>query len=133
MAQERQLFPDVCSRCGHAGNEERTRQDWTNYQLRSLVKNLQAHKIEAFPSIFMYYHQNKHHHEWASDHPEVMLTYDNEFGESTWINILARLNDGTLFEDIFIPQLVRAFYGSYGHCDGQLNRNRSYCRQFGMG
>ena len=31
LEEERPLFQDVCTRFGHAGNEERARQDWTNW------------------------------------------------------------------------------------------------------
>lgn len=115
MDRERTLFPDVCARCGHGGNEERRRQGWTNWQLRSLVRNLQAHKIEVFFSVFMYYLQDKHHHEWASDHRDVLLTYD-KFGVTNGVNPLARMNDGTLYEDVFVPQLVKVIqdYGFDG-------------------
>lgn len=105
MDKERRLFPDACSRCGHAGNEERSRQDWTNYQLRLLVQNLQAKKIEVFCSVFMYYLKDKFHHEWATDHPEILLTYEG-LGVTDGLFPLARLDDGTLYEDIFIHKML---------------------------
>ena len=115
LETEKVLFPDICTRFGHAGNEERSRQDWTNYQLHSLIKNLQLHGIEVFVSVFAAYHRDKFHHEWATDHPEVFIAYDF-LGITDGIDVLARLNDGTYYEDIFVSKLAQVMqdYGFNG-------------------
>ncbi|MEI6504243.1 MAG: hypothetical protein WCP21_24790, partial [Armatimonadota bacterium] len=51
LSEERPLFPDVCARFGQAGNEERQRQDWTNFQLRDLVAKLQAAGVQVYVSV----------------------------------------------------------------------------------
>ena len=112
---ERPLFPDVCTRFGHAGNEERSRQNWTNWQLRSLVANLRAQGTEVFVSVFAAYHRNKFHQEWVSAHPEAQIVVDS-MGVTDGLNVIARLENGTYYEDLFVPQLVRVMqdYGFDG-------------------
>lgn len=115
LAEERALFPDVCTRFGHAGNEERSRQDWTNHQLRALVANLRARGISVFVSVFAAYHHDQFHREWLSDHPEARIVYDH-LGVTDGVQVLARLDDGTYYEDLFAAQLARviADYGFDG-------------------
>lgn len=104
MEKEYTLFPEVCARFGQKGNEERGRQEWTNYQLRSLIKNLQDAGIETFFSIFgLYYFHNRYHKEWASDHPEALVAQDG--GLNDGYSLIARLSDGTYVEDIFVEKL----------------------------
>lgn len=112
LETEKVLFPDICTRFGHAGNEDRSRQDWTNHQLRSLIKNLQRHGIKVFVSVFLAYHRNKFHNEWASAHPEVFIGYE-DLGITDGINPLSRLKDSTYYEDIFVSQLTRVM-NDYG-------------------
>ena len=45
MEEEYTLFPDICSRVAHERNEERHRQEWTNWKLKGLVDEL--HKITS--------------------------------------------------------------------------------------
>ena len=104
MEREYSLFADVCTRFGHDGNGIRSRQNWTNYQLRKLIKLLQNKKIKVFFSVFASYFNNQYHQEWASSHREVFLYYD-DLGETPGINVLARLKDGTYYEDIFSEKL----------------------------
>ena len=115
LDEERPLFPDVCTRFGHGGNEERAGQAWSNWQLRSLVANLRAHGILVFVSIFAAYHTNRYHHEWLSDHQEARIVYDF-LGETDGLSMIARLDNGVYYEDLFVPQLLRVLqdYGFDG-------------------
>ena len=115
LTADRPLFQDVCTRFGHAGNEERARQDWTAFQLRSLIANLRARGVAVFVSVFAAYHHDKYHKEWLSDHPEARIVYDH-MGVTDGVQVLARLSDGTYYEDLFVPQLVRVIedYGFDG-------------------
>ena len=101
MEHEKVLFPDICSRVGHKRNEERFRQDWTNWKLRGLVTELHKRHVKVFFSIFNYYLEDRFHHEWATEHPEILRAYKNQ-KPSYGFTLLARLKDGTLFEDVFI-------------------------------
>lgn len=92
METERVLWPDACSRLAHEMNQERERQEWTTWQIRGLVDEFHRHGVQVFVSFFRNYLHNQWHREWSSDH---------EAG-TEW---LAVYDDGTAFEDIFVPQL----------------------------
>ena len=105
-------FPiDICSRMGHEGNGLRKRQNWNSEQLKRLVALLHAHGCKVVFSFFCYYLRNKFHHEWATEHPEVLTGWNNGS-----INLMGRLKDGTLLEDVFVRKLmeVEEYYGFDG-------------------
>ncbi len=115
LAAERPLFADVCARFGQAGNEERQRQEWTNWQLRDLVARLRAAGVQVFVSVFAAYHHDRFHREWLSDHPEARIVYSH-LGVTDGVQMLARLADGTYYQDLFAAQLARVLvdYGFDG-------------------
>jgi hypothetical protein len=115
MGRTYRLPPDVCSREGHEHNQNRKRQKWTNVQLRGLVRQLQEQGVAVYLNVFNQYHNNRHHHEWASDHAEVRAQYLPRKHRGD-IHILKRLADGTPFEDLFLPRLVEVMqdYGFDG-------------------
>ena len=115
LDEERDLFQDVCTRFGHAGNEERARQNWTNYQLRDLISSLKAHGIEVFLSVFASYQRDKFHHEWLTDHQEAKIVYSH-MGVTDGLEPICRLNDGMKFEDFYAPKLLATLqdYGFTG-------------------
>ncbi len=122
MEKEHVLFPDVCSRQGHEENEERKRQEWTNYELRGLIAGLKKHGIKVFCSIFILNMHDRYHKEWGTAHPELRMG-DKIHGIDNAFSMLARLKDGTLFEDIFLERLSKVvpdydFDGWHGP-DGQ--------------
>ena len=105
-------FPaDICARLGHAGNGVRARQEWDSEQLRRLVALLHRQGCKVVFSFFCYYLQNRFHHEWATDHPECLTGWDDGA-----VNLVSRLHDGTLFEDLFVQKLmeVQEYYGFDG-------------------
>ena len=106
MESEYELFPDVCARFGHERNEERERQKWTNFALRKLVRELHKYNIKVFVSVFILNLRNKYHEEFVSMHPEIRMG-DKIYGLDNAVSFLSVLDDGTLFEDIFIPKLVK--------------------------
>jgi hypothetical protein len=113
MSVERVLPPDNCSYYGSARNEERARQEWTSYDLRTLVANLNAAGVEPYLGIMGVDLGDRWHREWISEHPEVKLasrTYE-------WsLNVLKRLADGTYYEDFFVDKLCETLtdYGFAG-------------------
>lgn len=106
MDEEYELPPDVCARNGQKCNERRERQVWTNYQLSRLIATLTHAGCQVYCSAFTVFLDNRFHHEWLSDHPEVRLVW-----ASCWrgqeLNPLAEMADGTLFEDYFVPKMVQ--------------------------
>ena len=107
MECESVMPPDICSRNAHPGNEVRIRQEWTNYQIRRLVQTLTTRGCPVYVSFFTVWQQDKYHHEWLSDHQEALQVWSYH-GRGSNFNVLTRLNDGTLTEDFFIPQTVKA-------------------------
>lgn len=99
-------FPaDYCSYCGHPRSAERERQVWTNHQLRTLNRALQAHGIKVYLATFLFYLQNEFHEEWVKDYPELFETRRN--GEHiNSLMPLKRFSDGVYYEDFFIPRLI---------------------------
>ncbi|OQA82264.1 MAG: hypothetical protein BWY31_03304 [Lentisphaerae bacterium ADurb.Bin242] len=134
METEYELFPDVCSRLAHEENEERKRQKWTNHQLRGLVCHLRGRGVKIFFSFFVPGHDITFHHEWCMDHPEVLLGSKNYGIIPCAVNMLARLKDGTLFEDFFVAKLVETVcdYGFDGwHGADSQGPLGSLCRNDG--
>ena len=122
MAEEYPLYPDVCARFGHAGNEERRRQKWTNFTLKKLIDGLRAKGIKVFVSVFILNLNDRFHREYVSRHPEIRMG-DKVYGLNNAISMLAQLDDGTLFEDVFMGKLTETvrdygFDGWHG-ADGQ--------------
>lgn len=109
------LPPDFCARDGHDRNPHRERQEWTSGQLRELIAQLHARGVKAYVSVFTRFYGNKYHHEWLSDHPEALRVY-RDGGRMNAVNPLARLSDGSYFEDYFVRKLVEVIcdYGFDG-------------------
>jgi hypothetical protein len=100
------LPPDFCSRNGHDGNETRRRQIWTRYQLKALIGQLHQAGSKVYLSNFTHFLDNRFHHEWMADHPEVKQVLSTR-GRVGAMNVLARLSDGTLLQDYFAARLAR--------------------------
>jgi hypothetical protein len=115
LNKERDFPADLCSRDAHEGNEERKRQVWTNFQLKSLVDNLHNAGVEVYLSLFTVFYKNKYHHEWMSDHPEALQEWDFQ-GKGLNLNVTHRFKDGTYIEDFFIDKVVQTtqYYGFDG-------------------
>lgn len=105
LDEETALPPDICAREGHEHNQDRKRQRWTNQDVRGLVAALHACGVEVFVTVFAQYSGDRHHREWASDHPEVLVPYPS-LGRKGGLNVLRRLRDGTYFEDFFLRKLL---------------------------
>ena len=108
------LGPHQCSYCGRSFNEERSRQDWTRYQLRDLIAELHRHHVKVYPSVFdqvlteataarFDYRPGVF---WLDAHPEVLYVLDNGQLASS-ICPWKHLADGTLYEDFFFAQLEK--------------------------
>lgn len=108
MDEEYVLPPDNCAYYGIPYNAERERQPWTNHDVKKLADNLEANGTALYASIFGNTLDNKFHHEWLSDHPELKRHSDT-CGETTCtLFALKRFKDGTYYEDFFIEKVCQA-------------------------
>lgn len=104
MEQEYKLLPDNCAYRAIPRNVERERQDWTNYDLRTLIAELKKNGVEFYAGIMGTYVENIFHHEWLSDHPELRAT---SIRGPRNLMCLKRFADGTYYEDFFAQKLVQ--------------------------
>ena len=102
MASEYELSPDNCSYYASPRNTERDRQPWTNYNLRTLSRELKKAGSGLYAGIMGVMLGNAYHKEWIYDHREVMLESQ---GGSGGIFPLKRFRDGTWYEDFFVEKL----------------------------
>jgi hypothetical protein len=119
MSTERTLPPDNCSYYGSPRNEDRSRQDWTNYDLKVLMEHLNAAGVEPYLGIMGVELGNRWHDEWLTEHPEVRFaSRDSEWS----YNVLKRLADGSYYEDFFVDKLC-AVLTDYGFAGLQVADN----------
>ena len=113
MDEEYGLFPDNCSYRAVIRNTERYRQDWTNYELRTLVANLKARGVDFYAGIMGSYLKDMFHREWLSDHTELRAS---TITRQKNLMCLKRFRDGSFYEDFFIEKLTRVLvdYGMAG-------------------
>jgi len=102
MASEYELSPDNCSYYASPRNTERERQPWTNYNLRTLARELKKAGSGLYAGIMGVALNNAHHKEWIYDHPELLFEYRHGHNG---INVLKRFRDGTWYEDFFVEKL----------------------------
>lgn len=113
LREEKILPPDICSYYANPYNEERSRQEWTNFELRDLVLRLREKESECFLSIMQTSLNNLFHEEWIYEHPELCI----KSGTSTrTLLVLKRFRNGTYYEDFFIEKLCEVMedYGFSG-------------------
>ena len=111
MERELTLPIEVCSYGARPYGKERNRQEWSNYQLRGLVAELQKHGIEVYCSFFNLFHfrvegeAEIRKSEWCAAHPEL---YEMKKTGEAWpvINPLRRFKDGSYYEDLLIRDLM---------------------------
>lgn len=97
---ERLLPFDCASYGGHPYGADRRRQDWTNWQLRGLVRELQAEGIAVYFALFDQFASEA----WLGEHPE--LWHRNRQGQLVRsVCPLKHLRDGTRYEDFFAVKL----------------------------
>ncbi len=117
MDQEYALPVEVCSYNARPYGRDRNRQSWTNVQLRGLVSELRKFGVPVYCSFFDLFHAHGDRDgEWCGAHPELYETgrRGERFG---FINPLKHFADGSLYEDLFIRELliVMQDYGFDGY------------------
>ena len=113
MEKEIILPPDNCSYFANPYNEERRRQEWTNYDLKELCHQLAKRGVDCFLSIMGSQLNDKFHHEFITDHPELKCS----FRDGEWnLNVLKRFKDGSYYQDYFAEKTTQVMldYGFTG-------------------
>jgi len=125
MEQEHMLPVEVCSYAARPYGKLRNRQQWTNYQLRGLVEELQKYEIEIYCSFFNLFlfrlEGQEQASSWCAAHPELYEM--RKTGEAfPVINPLKRMQDGTFYEDLFVHDLITVMrdynFDGYHGADG---------------
>lgn len=103
--KETVLLPCHCTYGGYYHGEERDRQNWTNLQLKGLVKELHNNGIKVFFSLFDAFSYRADdgslvENGYLKEHEELM--YLDKNGEIfKFLCPIKRLKDGTYFETVF--------------------------------
>lgn len=106
MDEEYRLPAYACSYSGHDGNDDRERQNWTNFQMAGLISELHRNGVGVYISMFDFDSEPclPGVVSYATDHPELkVVTQYNE--HSPLLHMLKNFSDGTPFETVFIRQL----------------------------
>lgn len=104
MKKEYHLFPDNCAYRAIPRNTERARQDWTNYDLRTLIAALKKQGVEFYAGIMGTYLSDMFHDEWLTDYPELRAT---SIRGPRNLMCLKRFADGKYYEDFFAKKVVQ--------------------------
>ena len=75
MAVERMLPPDNCSYYASPRNDERQRQEWSNFDLKILLQHLREAGVEVYLGIMGVHFNDKWHPEWLTQHQELRCAY----------------------------------------------------------
>lgn len=106
MEAELRLPAYACSYSGHAGNDDRHRQNWTNYQMKGLIDTLHAHGVQVYISMFDFDSDPELPGEpfFGDEHPELVLVtcYNNR---PRLLHMLNHFADGTPFVDFYTEKL----------------------------
>ena len=105
MEEEYFLHRDNCSYNGAPRNKTRELQNWTNYDLRQLSRELKAQGSNLYISVFGCDTFNSGHEEWIYQHQEIMAHFlGNDRVVKGHHFLLKRFKDGTYYEDFFIEK-----------------------------
>jgi hypothetical protein len=109
MEQEYKLPVYACSYAGHTHNDDRERQDWTNWDLKKLVVELHKRGIRVYSSFFDL--ENHSGRDYIADiftdnHPELRCV-DRDGRQHTFIYMIKRFADGTPYIDYMLPRLIQ--------------------------
>lgn len=106
MEKEYFLPKYACSYAGHDGNDDRHRQNWTNWQMAGLVRELHRHGVQVYISMFDFESGIKKEESYIEQHPELCVV-TREGRKTILLHMLNHYEDGTPFVDVFTRQLKR--------------------------
>jgi len=110
LKEEKKLSKCHCSYLAHPYNEDRVRQDWTNYQLKCLISEIKKRGIKVFFSIFNTFYNIRNDklvlEDFGGSHSELWeVTRDGKINPTYQINMLKRFPTGEYYEDYFIEKI----------------------------
>jgi len=116
MEREIALPSDMCAYGGRGYNADRVRQEWTNYQFRELVRELQQRGVKVYCSVMDAFSSTldgkPYRSPWCDSHPELWsVRHTGDVGGV--ISPLKRFADGSAYEDYFVARL-REVVTDYG-------------------
>ncbi|MBO4630585.1 MAG: hypothetical protein J5858_01545, partial [Lentisphaeria bacterium] len=115
LEKEIVMPPQVCSRGGHLTNGVRNRQDWTNFQIKALVKQLKEHGIKVLLSVFAAPMNQFFGREFIFENcPENQYAF------------VGKLNDGRDAGDFFISKMAETLQ-DYGFDGWHVADNIAAC------
>ena len=105
MEEEYRLPAYACSYSGHAGNDDRKRQNWTNHQMAGLIRELHNHGIKVYISMFDFEPELPDEpYRYLDEHPELrVIPRDGSHTDS--LHMLNTFHDGTPLEEVYIERL----------------------------
>lgn len=105
MDEEYRLPAYACSYSGHAGNDDRKRQNWTNHQMAGLIRVLHSHGIQVYISMFDFEPElDDEPYRYLDEHPELrVVPRDGSHNDS--LHMLNSFSDGTPLEEVYIERL----------------------------
>lgn len=109
MEQELPLPLYSCSYGAHTHNDDRERQDWTNWQMKGLVDALHSRGVKVFSSFFDLEYQSGRAHlptKFTDAYPEL-LCVDRDGETHPFLYMLKRFADGTPYLDYLLPRLLK--------------------------
>ncbi len=115
MEKETLLPVYACSYSGHTNNDDRARQDWTNWQLKGLVDSLHKNGIQAFASFFDLEDPSGRNDLpvlFSDLHPELRCV-DRDGISHQFLYMIKRMADGTPYLDFLKPRMI-AFVNDIG-------------------
>ncbi len=117
MDKEYVLPPYVCSYAGHPQNDLRWRQDWTNFDLRSLINELKSHGVKVFASFFDLVTDESE--DFCTLHPELFAKSTDPDSLEKGIFMIKRFDDGSYYEDYLKAKIIQTV-NDYGFDGVQL-------------
>ena len=110
VSYEKKLRPCDCTYGGYLHGEERDRQEWTNFQLQGLIKELHRHGVKVMYSVFDFCSYTSDDGKTVKDskffnkHKELFYLEANGAPSKRDVCLIKRLSDGQYFEDILIEK-----------------------------
>lgn len=108
MEKEYRLPAYACSYAGHPCNDDRMRQDWTNYDLAALVREFHKHDIKVYASFFDLDAESElpGRKKFTDLHPELSAVCTNPEETEKGILMIKRFADGSYYEDYLLKMLI---------------------------